>query len=236
MDPGCRTLPAWIWNPGCEPNARSIWCGRWESNPHALWHWSLKPACLPFHHFRKVVTEAGVEPACARHQVLSLACLPFHHSAKNGGTARNRTSLSGFSDQRLDHVGFGTNGGKRQSRTERTSLDPASNRSHVHTWFTFRKWRETPESNRVSTCWQRGYSSSRAPALCVSQNGVQGGSRTRMPRGTGSSGLRVYRFTTWTNTNLRCQRSNEKAPPSTGLGRASSSAVQSELRRTPPSR
>jgi hypothetical protein len=27
-------------------------CGRRELNPHARGHWYLKPACLPFHHFR----------------------------------------------------------------------------------------------------------------------------------------------------------------------------------------
>ena len=26
------------------------WCTWWDLNPHALRHWNLNPACLPFHH------------------------------------------------------------------------------------------------------------------------------------------------------------------------------------------
>ncbi len=28
------------------------WCGRRDSNPHTVRHRLLRPACLPFHHFR----------------------------------------------------------------------------------------------------------------------------------------------------------------------------------------
>ena len=31
-------------------HGRPTWCTWWDLNPHALRHWNLNPACLPFHH------------------------------------------------------------------------------------------------------------------------------------------------------------------------------------------
>ena len=44
------------------------WCVWQESNLHAFRHWFLKPACLPFHHTRRMGCTDGLEPSSVETQ------------------------------------------------------------------------------------------------------------------------------------------------------------------------
>ena len=52
------------------------WCGWRDSNSHAVKHRYLKPACLPFHHIRIMVSVAGFEPttSCTQNKRTTRLC------------------------------------------------------------------------------------------------------------------------------------------------------------------
>ena len=131
------------------------WCRKRDSNSHAIKHWLLRPACLPFHHTRKILNWYP-EPDSNRHalqrEILNLLCLPFHHRGIYiGGSSEIRTHgpCSGPSVFKTDVLYHASIGPLDEIRTRNTlSRLLVLSEATLPDLSTRGNWRRTSESNR----------------------------------------------------------------------------------------